>query len=84
MAVNLEIREQLPPDSIVFDNCSYDNAIIGATFDGRAIYDFDLMVEELMNDDGCSYEEAVEWIEYNTIRALPYAGSKAPVIVQKY
>ena len=74
----------MPPGSIVLDNCSYDNAIIGTTFDGRVIYDFDLMIEELMNDHEFSFEGAIEWIECNTVRALPYAGSKAPIIVQKY
>ena len=83
MAVNLKIREQLPLGCIVLDNASYDNDIIGTTFDGRAIYDFDLMIEELMWDEGWNYEEAVEWIEYNTIRALPYANGKAPIIVNK-
>lgn len=83
MAVNIKIREQLPPDSIVLNNQSYDNAIIGVTFDGRVIYDFNLMVEELMIDDGCNYEDAVEWVEYNTIRALPYMGNKAPIVVRK-
>ena len=29
------------------------------------------------------YEEAIEWIEYNTIRALPYMGNKAPIIVKE-
>lgn len=30
------------------------------------------MVECLMEEDGMEYEDAVEFIEYNTIRALPY------------
>ena len=28
-----------------------------------------------------SEEDAREWIDYNTIRALPYFGSDAPVIL---
>lgn len=81
MSVNQEIRNKLPPDAVVFDNYAYDNSIIGTTFDGRAIYDFDKMVEELMNDEGWSYEDAVEWISYNTLRSLPYGGGKTPLIV---
>ena len=84
MAVNLLIREQLPYDSIVFDNSSYDNSIVGVTLDGRVIYDYDLMIEEYMNDNDCSYEDAIDWIEYNTIRSLSYVGSKAPVIVENF
>lgn len=81
MSVNQEIRNKLPPDTVVFDNHAYDNSIIGTTFDGRAIYDFDKMTEELMQDEGWTDQEAIDWIEYNTIRALPYGGEKAPLIV---
>lgn len=82
--VNSELRRKLPPDSIVLDDESYDNSIIGVTLDGRIIYDYDLMIEELMQDDDCSMEEAIDWIEYNTLRAIPYMGNKAPVIVNSY
>lgn len=81
MAVNQEIRNMLPDGAIVLDNMSYDNSIIGTTFDGRVIYDYDNMVMELMNDEGWSFEEAVDWLEYNTIRSLGYMGDKAPVVV---
>lgn len=81
MSVNLELRAELPEDTILFDNMSYDGAIIGVTTDGRAVYDFDKMVEELMQDEEWSYEESVEWIDYNTIRALPYAGPDGPIIM---
>ena len=81
MSVNQQIREQLPSDAIVFDNHAYDNSIIGTTFDGRAIYDFDKMVKELMTDEGWEEMDAVEWINYNTIRSLPYGGDKRPLVV---
>ena len=81
MSVNYDIREQLPYGAIVFDNHAYDNSIIGVTLDDRIIYSFNRMVVELGVDEGWSEEEAIEWIEYNTIRALPYAGEKAPIIV---
>ena len=79
--LNLDIRDELPVGSIVLDNAYYDNSIIGTTLDGRVIYDFNLMVEEYMTDNDCSELEAVEWIEYNTMRAIPYMGDKAPVVV---
>lgn len=37
--------------------------------------------EEIRGKNDCDEIDAIEWIEYNTIRALPYAGDKAPVIV---
>ena len=39
------------------------------------------MIEWLINTENFTYEEAVEWIEYNTIRALPFMGYDAPIIV---
>ena len=62
-------------------NYSYDDALIGVTTDGRAIYDFNLMVDWLMEEEGWSDIEAIEWIEFNTIRALPYMGAKAPIVM---
>lgn len=79
--VNPKIREQLDIGALVFDNPAYDNSIIGQTFDGRAIYDIELMAEELANDDEITTEEAMDFIGYNAIRSLPYAGEKAPVVV---
>ena len=60
---------------------SYDGSIIGVTTDDRVVYSYDKMVEELMQDEEWSYEYAVDWIDYNTIRALPYAGPNGPIIM---
>lgn len=60
---------------------SYDTALIGVTNDNRAVYDFEKMVEWLVETQNWTNSEAVEWIEYNTVRALPYFGEDAPVIM---
>ena len=62
-------------------NYSYDDALIGISEDNRAIYDYNKMVEWLMKEEGFSDIDAIEWIDYNTIRALPYMGDKAPIIM---
>ena len=62
-------------------NYSYDDALIGVSWDGRAIYDFEKMVDWLMKEEGWSDNDAIEWIEYNTIRGLPYMGEKAPIVI---
>lgn len=69
-------------DGVVYlTNYSYDDALIGVSEDGRAIYDFDKMVEWLIEEEGWSDIEAIEWIEVNTLRAIPYMGEKAPIIM---
>lgn len=62
-------------------NYSYDDALIGVSEDGRAIYDYEKMIDWLIKEEGWSDNEAVEWIETNTIRALPYMGADAPIIM---
>ena len=79
--VKQEVRERLDEGALVFDNPAYDESIIGKTFDGRAIYDIDKMADELAADDGISLEEAADFIGYNAIRSLPYAGEKSPLVV---
>ncbi len=79
--VKPEVRERLHETALVFDNPAYDDSIIGQTFDGRAIYDIELMAEELASDDEMTIEEAMDFINYNAIRSLPYAGEMAPVVV---
>ena len=67
-------------ETIVFENPGYPEAFIGVTTDGRAVYEFEKMCESLMEEDGMEYIDAVEFIEYNTIRAIPYIGDMAPVV----
>lgn len=67
---------------VIFDNPSYDDALIGVTTDERAVYDFNMMVDWLIEHEGMNDVEAVEWIEYNSARALPYTEG-APVIMYR-
>lgn len=66
--------------SIILDNPSFDNSIVGVDENGRVIYSFDKMIEELSQEDSISLDEAAEYIEYNAIRAIPYMGEYAPII----
>lgn len=75
--------EETFPEAVVFVKPSYDTALIGCTEDGRAVYDFDKMVAELMATDGITEGEAIEFIEYNTIRSLGYVADP-PVIVDLF
>ena len=66
---------------IVFDNPDFDGAIIGVSTDGRVVYDYDLMIEHLVSVDNMSAEEAADFIDYNTLRMIPYIGEGAPIVV---
>ena len=67
-------------DAIVFESKDYVDAYIGMSDDGRAVYSYDKMIECLMLEDDMTYDEAIEWIDFNTIRALPYYPN-GPIVV---
>lgn len=81
MTVEERLRDNEYEDVKYLTDFSYDTALIGVTDDNRVVYDFDKMVDWLMNTQNFEYEEAKEWIEINTIRALPHFGEGAPIIM---
>lgn len=70
-------------DIVLLKDESYDSALIAVTDDCRAVYSYDKMVEWYMEKNGCDADDAMEWIDYNTLRAIPYAGEKAPIVVKE-
>lgn len=80
-----EIRDLLVElgheNAVVLDPVELDTAITGVTDDGRVVYDYEKLVAAFMSANNWTEDEATEWIDYNTIRALPYMGPFAPIIV---
>lgn len=68
-------------DTVYFANPDFVDAILGISDDGRVVYSYSRMAESLMLKEQMTYEEAVEFIDYNTIRSIPYMGNNAPIIV---
>lgn len=69
-------------DTVVLEDYDYASAFVGITEDDRAVYDYDSMVEWLAEKEPTwELEDVEEWISDNTIRAIPYMGEKAPVIL---
>ena len=83
--INNELRDFIAEEheeTFVFNVPSYDNAIVGLSDDGRVMYDYDLMVKELTEETALTEEEAIQFLDYNTIRTLPYIEEKVrPIII---
>lgn len=97
--VNEKLREEIAKqgyeNSIVYDTPSFDDSIVGVTDTGKVAYSYELMVEEYVRDDNPNYKElpsdeyydrcteAIEFIDYNTVRGTPYMASygTTPVII---
>ena len=79
-----ELREEIAEqceEAVLFDNPSFDKSIIGITDDGCVVYSFERMIQEMSEEEGIGELEAQEFIEYNTIRAIPYCQGNKPIIV---
>lgn len=81
--------------TMLFDPDDLDKSIIGVyqipSGQHVAVYDYDAIVAYFvkeLGDDGTgnegAYEQAVEWVDYNTCRAVPYMGVRSPIIVRKH
>ena len=56
-------------------------AVIGISSNGTLVYSYDKMVRCLAKQDNMPEDEAMEYIDYNTIRSLPYWDDRRPVIM---
>jgi|TARA_B100001564_G_C20639913_1_gene671584 hypothetical protein len=68
------------PDSLLANG--YDDCIIGigcGNDTGRVVYSVPQMVEVCAKELAVDYEEAIEWLEYNTFSA--YVGEFTPIYV---
>jgi len=80
MGIREELRDYYDDDFLFADG--YDNAIIGVCGgcdSGRVAYDAEKMVEICMKDLGVDYEEANEFLEFNTFCA--YVGDRTPIYI---
>jgi hypothetical protein len=81
----MTMREEFEGQPTVFlDPPELDVAILGTTLvqgNEVLVYSYQGLIEAFMALDGLDYESASEWVEYNTLRALPYMGKAAPVVV---
>lgn len=83
---NPELREELATNfggDLLFADF-FDSAIIGVSIgcdSGRVVYDTEKMAETLVVSDGMTYEEAWEFLEFNTFSA--YVGENTPIYLSK-
>ena len=75
----------------IFDPNTLDSAILAvyrlSNGEHVAVYDYQELIRRYMADDGVSLgdEEAYldwqEFVDYNTLRSVPYMGDRSPIIV---
>lgn len=80
MSIRKELSDIYGEELIFADG--FDDAIIGVAAGHdlqRVVYCYASMVEACMKEAGMTYEDAIEWIEFNTIGS--YVGRSTPIYV---
>ena len=72
--------QEVSPHAVLLDGPEFDDGIIGH-YNGRVVYSRRRIIDSLKHHNGWSEEDAVDWVEVNTIRSLPYMGEHAPIVV---
>jgi hypothetical protein len=74
----LEYVAETYPNAIILDGLN--DGIVGIDIDGHVVYSYDKCVD-CMIKQGMTDEDAMEWVDYNTIRAIPYMGENRPIMM---
>ncbi len=69
--------------AVVLEGDEFATAVVGVSHDGRVVYSYDRLISSLVDKQHMSEEEAIEWLDYNTMRAIDYMGPQAPIVVHK-
>ena len=78
------IAAEIDPDILFADG--WDAAFLGITANHHhaivAVYDYDKIIEIMVERDGATYEDAEEFVEFNIVGA--YVGERTPIYVSKF
>lgn len=66
-------------DALFLTESMYDEAIVGVSTDGRIVYDYDKVITILMETDGMTEEDALEYADFNIVGA--YVGPLTPLFI---
>lgn len=80
----MNYRDEMDEGTVFLEPEWLDEAIVGyANVNGHDVlaYGYSALITAFMKHDDMDYETAVEWVDYNTLRALPYMGAQAPIVV---
>ena len=75
------IEDLQEEETILFRDPDYSTAICGVSDDFRVIYDYERMLEFLVETEDMSYEDAADFVSYDTLRFLGYIDGKRPIIM---
>lgn len=79
-AAGFDIDDLEAEGTILYRNPDYADCIVGVSYNGEVIYDFDKMINHLIvNKIAKDYDDAMDFIYYNA--SFGTSGHKMPIIM---
>ena len=79
--------EDIVDKIVVLEGDEFADGCIGITHDYHLVYDYGKLAQSIAEKNNISIEEAIEFIDYNTIRSLPYINNQGllePIIMYSF
>ena len=74
-----KLAEEYGMDLLFLSEDFFDDAIVGVTQSSQVVYDIDRMIDLFAANNNCTEEEAMEYLDFNTLCA--YVGEQTPVFI---
>ena len=68
-------------ETMLFRNPDYSIAICGVSHDNRVVYDYEKMLDYLVKYENMTYEDAADYVSYDTLRSLGYISGNKPIVL---
>ena len=68
-------------ETMLFRDPDFSSAIVGVDHYNRVVYDYEKMIDYLVETEDMTYEDAADYVCYNTLRALDYMSGNKPVVM---
>lgn len=78
------IKDLQEEGTIILRNPDFTSAIVGVSEDYRIIYDYNKMLDFLVETEDMSYEDAADFVSYDTIRTINYITGNRPIIMYPF
>lgn len=82
-ALETHLRDERDDGLVLLEGPEFDGGIIGVSIDGRAVYSYEKLVVALMKANGWDEQDAIDWVDFNTVGSLVASGGHMPIVMHE-
>lgn len=76
--------EEIASEVVILEGDEFADGFLGLTADTyQAVYSYERLVTSLSTQNKWTLDQSVEWLDCNTLRAIPYMPLRKPIIIHE-